>query len=58
MGVKEARLSVWSDSKIHGVHGCMWTGCRSLDVWGLDRRPSVSEPSPFKGNLQHGKGTG
>jgi hypothetical protein len=41
-----------------GPRGHGWTGCRSLDVWDLDRRRPVSEPSPFQGYLQHNKGTG
>lgn len=45
---------VWTKGpRIHG-----WTGCRSLEVWSLDRRQSVSRPSPFQANLHHRNGTG
>lgn len=49
-----AVCAVWT--KGPRVHG--WTGCRSLDVWSLYLRQSVSKHSPFQANLQHRNGTG
>lgn len=49
-----AVCAVWT--KCPRVHG--WTGCRSLDVWSLYGRQSVSKPSQFQANLQHRNGTG